>query len=56
MIISKGGTVLANWVLKTRMRDMTSGFECFNRKAMERVLEQGISSKTNFFQTEIRQA
>lgn len=54
LFISKGGTVLANWALKTRMRDMTSGFECFNRKAMERLLEQGVTSKANFFQTEIR--
>jgi dolichol-phosphate mannosyltransferase len=54
VLISKGGTVLANWLLKTRMRDMTSGFECFNRKAMGSVLERGVSSKANFFQTEIR--
>jgi len=54
VLISKGGTVLANSVLKTRMRDMTSGFECFNRRAMERVLEQGVTSRANFFQTEIR--
>jgi len=54
VFISKGGTLLANWVLKTRMRDMTSGFECFNRKAMEWVLEHGVTSQANFFQTEIR--
>jgi len=54
VLISKGGSVLANWLLKTRMRDMTSGFECFNRKAMARVLEHGVTSRANFFQTEIR--
>jgi hypothetical protein len=46
--------MLANWVLKTRMRDKTSGIGCFNRKAMERVLEQVVSYKANSFQTEIR--
>lgn len=54
VFISKGGSILANWMLKTRMRDMTSGFECFNRKAMAMVLERGVSSRANFFQTEIR--
>lgn len=54
VIISKGGTLLINWLLKTRMRDMTSGYECFNRKAMGWVLEHGVSSQANFFQTEIR--
>lgn len=54
VFISKGGTVLTNWLLKTRMIDMTSGFECFSRKAMSHVLEHGVTSKANFFQTEIR--
>jgi dolichol-phosphate mannosyltransferase len=54
VFISKGGTMLVNCVLKTRMLDMTSGFECFNRKAMGWVLEHGVTSLANFFQTEIR--
>jgi dolichol-phosphate mannosyltransferase len=54
VFISKGGTVLTNWLLKTRMNDMTSGFECFSRKAMTQVLEHGVASRANFFQTEIR--
>jgi hypothetical protein len=36
------------------MKDMCSGFECFNRKAMGLVLERGVRSRSNFFQTEIR--
>lgn len=52
--LSKGGTALANLMLGTRMHDMTSGFECFSRKAMEYVVEQGVESKAHFFQTEIR--
>lgn len=48
------GTWLANMFLDTKMFDMTSGFECFNRKAMQSVLEHGVRSQAHFFQTEIR--
>ena len=54
VLVSRGGTFLARLVLKAKMTDMTSGFECFHRKAMQRVLEQGVKSRANFFQTEIR--
>jgi dolichol-phosphate mannosyltransferase len=54
LLISKGGTFLANLLLGTRMHDMTSGFECFNRRAMEAVLAHGVRSRAHFFQTEIR--
>jgi dolichol-phosphate mannosyltransferase len=54
VLVSWGGTVLARWVLQARMTDMTSGFECFNRRAMALVLETGVESRANFFQTEIR--
>jgi dolichol-phosphate mannosyltransferase len=54
VVVSRGGTILARWLLGARMTDMTSGFECFNRKAMALVLEKGVRSRANFFQTEIR--
>jgi dolichol-phosphate mannosyltransferase len=54
VIVSKGGTILARQILNARMTDMTSGFECFNRKAMAAVFEKGVRSRANFFQTEIR--
>jgi dolichol-phosphate mannosyltransferase len=53
-LLSKGGTVLTNLLLGTRMHDMTSGFECFNRTAMALVLQRGVESRGHFFQTEIR--
>jgi dolichol-phosphate mannosyltransferase len=53
-LISWGGTVLTNALLGTRMRDMTSGFECFSRAALSRVVETGVASRAHFFQTEIR--
>ena len=51
---SKGGTLMTNLMLGTRMKDMCSGFECFSRRAMARVLAQGVRSRAHFFQTEIR--
>lgn len=53
-LISRGGTLLSNRLLGTRMRDMCSGFECFQRAALEHVLASGIRSRRHFFQTEIR--
>jgi dolichol-phosphate mannosyltransferase len=53
-LISWGGTLLSNIYLGTRMRDMTSGFECFSRTAMKKVLEKGVKSRAHFFQTEIK--
>src|SRR5207245_10992885 len=54
--ISWGGTLLANLLLGTKMRDMTSGFECFTHRALSFLVERGVQSKGPFFQTEIRYA
>jgi dolichol-phosphate mannosyltransferase len=53
-LVSRGGTILSNLLLGTRMRDMTSGFECFTHAALSRVVAMGVRSKAHFFQTEIR--
>ena len=53
-IVSRGGTFLAKFLLRAPMSDMTSGFECFSRDAMKEVLDRGVRSRANFFQTEIR--
>jgi dolichol-phosphate mannosyltransferase len=53
-VISRGGTMLTNLLLGTRLKDMTSGFELFSRAALEEVLEKGINSRGHFFQTEIK--
>jgi dolichol-phosphate mannosyltransferase len=52
--ISRGGTILANLLLGTKLKDMTSGFELFTRSALQEVLERGIHSRGHFFQTEIK--
>jgi dolichol-phosphate mannosyltransferase len=53
-LISRGGTVLANLLLGTKLKDMTSGFELFSRRALAAVLDRGIESRGPFFQTEIK--
>ena len=53
-LISRGGTFLARVFLRSKMCDMTSGYECFTRKAMTEVLAKGVTSRGHFFQTEIR--
>jgi dolichol-phosphate mannosyltransferase len=52
--ISRGGSVLANCLLGTKLKDMTSGFELFTNSALTMVLEKGIKSRGHFFQTEIK--
>jgi dolichol-phosphate mannosyltransferase len=52
--ISRCGTILTNLMMGTRLSDMTSGFEMFSRRALLRVLENGIRSRAHFFQTEIK--
>ena len=53
-IISRGGTFLANLLLGTKLKDMTSGFEMFKRDALAEILRKGIRSRGPFFQTEIK--
>jgi dolichol-phosphate mannosyltransferase len=53
-LISRGGTWLTNRLLGTRMHDMTSGFECFTRRTLQLVVDEGVQSRAHFFQTEIR--
>jgi dolichol-phosphate mannosyltransferase len=52
--ISRGGSVLSNLLLGTKLKDMTSGFEMFTRQALMEVVKKGIKSRGPFFQTEIK--
>jgi len=52
--ISWAGGKLANLVLGTQLKDMTGGFQCFRREALELVVQQGVKSRAHFFQTEIK--
>jgi dolichol-phosphate mannosyltransferase len=53
-VVSRGGTLLTNLLLGTKLSDMTSGFELFSRAALEEVLRRGVNSRGHFFQTEIK--
>lgn len=53
-LISLFGTWLTNILVGTKMKDMTSGFECFTKEALEYVIKEGVKSRAHFFQTEIR--
>lgn len=53
-ILSQGGTFLANFVLGTRLRDMTSGFEGFQREILEGLNLDGFLSHGHMYQTEMR--
>ena len=53
-IVSRGGTWLANLLLRTHLHDMTSGFQMFTAPALSAILERGITSRGPFFQTEMK--
>ena len=53
-ILSGGGTWLANFVLGTGLKDMTSGFEGFQRNVLENMNLDKFLSKGHMYQTEMR--
>lgn len=53
-ILSKGGTWLSNLVLGTRLKDMTSGFEAFQRAVLEELKLDEFLSTGHMYQTEMR--
>jgi len=52
--LSKAGTLLSNILLGTKLEDMTSGFEAFDRNIVEKILSYRLKSWAHFYQTEIR--
>jgi dolichol-phosphate mannosyltransferase len=52
--LSRAGSVLANICLGTNLRDMTSGYQGFHRKIVEKFTEQELMSTGHFYQTELR--
>lgn len=53
-ILSRGGTILANMVLNTKFKDMTSGFEAFQRHVLEEMDLDAFLSTGHMYQTEMR--
>lgn len=53
-MLSKTGTVLANVLLGTKLRDMTSGYQGFHRDVVYKIINHDFKSKAHFYQTELR--
>jgi dolichol-phosphate mannosyltransferase len=53
-LLSKGGTILARWLLGAKLADMTSGYQAFRRPFLLNVVEYPLLSKAHFYQTELR--
>ena len=53
-ILSSGGTILANVVLGTRLKDMTSGFEGFQAPVLRKLKLDEFLSLGHMYQTEMR--
>lgn len=53
-ILSSGGTWLSNMVLGTKLRDMTSGFEAFQREVLASFDFDKFLSTGHMYQTEMR--
>lgn len=53
-VLSSGGTLLSNMVLGTKLKDMTSGFEAFQRHVLESFDLNKFLSTGHMYQTEMR--
>ena len=53
-MLSKTGTILANLLLGTKLKDMTSGYQGFHRDVIKAILDYPLLSKAHFYQTELR--
>ena len=51
-IISRGGSIYAQVLIGTRIRDLTGGFKCYRRAVLERIDLDGIASRGYAFQIE----
>ncbi len=52
--LSKFGTTLANLLLGTKMKDMTSGYQGFHSSIVKEFLAYPLKSRAHFYQTELR--
>lgn len=53
-ILSSGGTILSNFVLGTKLKDMTSGFEAFKAEILKEFDFDKFLSTGHMYQTEMR--
>jgi dolichol-phosphate mannosyltransferase len=53
-LLSQGGTWVTNFLLGSRLADMTSGFQGFSKNVVERFAWYPLKSTAHFYQTELR--
>jgi len=53
-MLSKSGTIIANLLLRTRLYDMTSGYQGFHARIVEKFMGYQLLSEAHFYQTELR--
>ena len=53
LILSKSGNYYASWILGLKLSDLTSGFRCYSRKALESINLEKIHSNGYAFQIEM---
>jgi dolichol-phosphate mannosyltransferase len=51
--ISRGGSTYARFVLRTQVRDLTGGFKCWSRRALESIDFERVDSRGYAFQVEM---
>jgi dolichol-phosphate mannosyltransferase len=51
-LLSKGGSLYARWILGVRVRDLTTGFKAYSRRALEQLDIDGVESNGYAFQVE----
>jgi dolichol-phosphate mannosyltransferase len=54
VFLSRGGTMLANFLLGTKLNDMTSGYQGFSGAVVAELIKYPLKSKAHFYQTEVR--
>jgi dolichol-phosphate mannosyltransferase len=52
-VLSRGGSLYARSILGVRVRDLTGGFKCFNRRVLEAIDLQAVQSTGYAFQIEL---
>jgi dolichol-phosphate mannosyltransferase len=53
-VLSKAGTVISNLLLGSKLNDMTSGYQGFNKKVVAKFTAYPLKSTAHFYQTELR--
>lgn len=54
LFYSKFGTIISNFLLGVKNTDATSGYQGFNKKTIEKIINYPLLSEGHFYQTEIK--